>query len=100
MMKSYKVIALSVGGAGNKVFNLGDIVTDKNFIPGRADQLVTLGFLKEINVPTPMNENVNGHASVSPFSNMTYKKLKEELLKRGIDFNPGASKQEMIELLK
>lgn len=46
-MKKYKVIALSVGGPGNKIYKSGDIVTEKNFREGRADELVKLCFLKE-----------------------------------------------------
>lgn len=42
----YKVIALSVGGKNNKVFNSGEIVNDKNFHEGRAEELVRKGFLE------------------------------------------------------
>jgi hypothetical protein len=45
-MKQYKVIALSVGGRANKIFSAGDSVNEDNFIPGRADKLEKLGFLK------------------------------------------------------
>jgi hypothetical protein len=45
-MKQYKVIALSVGGRANKIFSAGDSVNEDNFIPGRADELEKLGFLK------------------------------------------------------
>lgn len=47
-MAKYKVIALSVGGLGKKIFNSGDIVTDKNFPAGNAEKLVKQGFLEEI----------------------------------------------------
>jgi hypothetical protein len=47
-MKQYKVIALSVGGKANKIFSAGDTVTEDQFIPGRADELVTQEFLQEI----------------------------------------------------
>lgn len=47
-MKQYKVIALSVGGKANKIFSAGDTVTEDQFIPGRADELVTQGFLRSI----------------------------------------------------
>lgn len=46
-MKTYKVIALSVGGLGNKIFESGDIVTDENFAQGRTIDLVAQGFLEE-----------------------------------------------------
>jgi len=47
-MRHYKVIALSVGGRANKIFSAGDTVTEENFIPGRAEELVRQGFLKPI----------------------------------------------------
>jgi hypothetical protein len=47
-MKQYKVIALSVGGRANKIFSAGDTVNEEHFIPGRADELETQGFLKLI----------------------------------------------------
>lgn len=36
----YKVIALSVGGLKNKIFNSGDLVTEKDFAEGEAEKLV------------------------------------------------------------
>lgn len=54
-MKRYTVIALSVGGRANKIFSAGDTVTEENFIPGRADELVAQGFLKQIgDTPQPV----------------------------------------------
>jgi hypothetical protein len=57
-MKQYKVIALSVGGRANKIFSAGDTVNEDNFIPGRADELEKLGFLKSTGsndeVPAPV----------------------------------------------
>jgi hypothetical protein len=47
--RKYEVIALSVGGQNNKIFNCGDKVTDANFGKDRADELVKGGFLKPIN---------------------------------------------------
>lgn len=42
----FKVIALSVGGSKNKVFKLGDIVTENQFPKGNAEILVAKGFLE------------------------------------------------------
>lgn len=42
----YRVIALSVGGSNNKIFDSGDIVKTENFKEGRAEELVKLGFLE------------------------------------------------------
>ena len=50
-MKQYTVIALSVGGRGNKIFSSGDTVFENNFIPGRAEELVKQGFLKPVEAP-------------------------------------------------
>jgi hypothetical protein len=47
--RKYEVIALSVGGKNNKIFNHGDIVTDENFGKDRADELVKGKFLKPTN---------------------------------------------------
>lgn len=47
-MATYKVKALSVGGLGNKIFYSGNEVTDKNFPPGNAEDLVKRGFLIEV----------------------------------------------------
>jgi hypothetical protein len=52
----YKVIALSVGGLGNKIFSSGDIVSDENFQKGRAEELVRLGFLKPLEEPKQSKE--------------------------------------------
>lgn len=55
-MPNYKVIALSVGGKGNKIFNSGDIVTELNFPEGNAVKLVEEGFLELIDAPEPTVE--------------------------------------------
>ncbi len=55
-MANYKVIALSVGGKGNKIFNSGDIVTELNFPEGNAAKLVEEGFLEPIDAPEPTVE--------------------------------------------
>ena len=65
-MGKYKVIALSVGGKGNKVFKVGDFVTSDNFNDAQA--LVDGGFLVEIveekketpkENPTPISKKNN-----------------------------------------
>ena len=47
MSRKFKVIALSVGGKNNKVFNSKDIVDESNFASS-VDELVSKGFLEEI----------------------------------------------------
>ena len=57
-MAKFKVIALSVGGKGNNIYNVGETVNEENFIDAKA--LVKNGFLKEIEVPkktTPKGGN-------------------------------------------
>jgi len=44
----FKVIALSVGGLGKKIFSSGDIVTAENFPSGHAEKLVEQGFLEPV----------------------------------------------------
>lgn len=51
MARSFKVIALSVGGLGNRIFNSGDEVFENNFPEGHADELMRGGFLEEIKEP-------------------------------------------------
>lgn len=53
-LKTYKVIALSVGGRGKRIFSAGDKVTELDFQPGVADQLVDRGYLQ------PLKEKVEG----------------------------------------
>lgn len=50
-MAKYKVIALSVGGLGNKVFKLNDEVSENNFPKGHAEELVKKGFLAKAEEP-------------------------------------------------
>lgn len=47
-MAKYTVIALSVGGKGNKIYHSGDTVTDECWSEGRAKELEAQGFLKLI----------------------------------------------------
>lgn len=46
-MKKYIVSALVVGGLGSLIHNSGEEVTDANFPPGHAEELVKQGFLRE-----------------------------------------------------
>ena len=85
MEKQYKVIALSVGGSRNRIFNSGDIVTDACFHDGHAAKLVTLGFLEEI------KEEVK---------EMTSAEMKAKLKELGVEFPENAKKAELAELLK
>lgn len=53
----YLVIALTVSGLNKKIHRNGDQVTDSDFPPGRAKELVAKEFLKEIpEVEAPVDE--------------------------------------------
>jgi hypothetical protein len=57
-MRSAKVIALHIGGRGNKIFNYGDIVTEKNFPEGNFDRLIEQKFISELVDEIPSKEDV------------------------------------------
>lgn len=98
-MKSYKVIALSVGGLNNKIFNSGDKVFENNFYPGRADQLVGSGFLKEIaqqeEVPPLDNMNSKTPLGIDEFE---VTDIKQNLTNFKVDFDSNATKEELYNL--
>lgn len=50
-MAKFKVIALSVGGKGNKIFKSGEIVDSSNF--NNAESLVEAGFLQKLEEKKP-----------------------------------------------
>lgn len=52
-MKKFKVVVLSLGGLGNKIFESGDIVSEDAFPVGSVEKLVEQGFLE----PTECGEN-------------------------------------------
>jgi hypothetical protein len=121
-MKKYIVVALSVGGLSNKIFNSGDAVDEDNFEPGHADALVEQGFLKQISeieeVISPVGlgdtkDDIGGPEITEPpielveiaeeeirngDEDMTVKQLREELIKRNISFKATATKAELYEL--
>jgi len=83
----YKVIALSVGGLGNKVFSCGDIVTDENFEINTSEKLVAGGFLEPIE---------NKEITIETYST---KELKSMLDEKGVEYSKTATKSELFELL-
>lgn len=83
----YKVIALSVGGLGNKVFKHGDIVTELNFETNTAQKLVDGGFLEPIETT---------EITIETYS---VKELKSMLDEKGIEYSKTATKIELFELL-
>lgn len=116
-MKKYKVIALSVGGGGKKIYNSGDIVESRNFPNSNIDQLVEKGFLQEIveeptkepEKPTgkPEGNLEDGETGDNSDSNndgkidieeVTKKKITEDLKAAGVPFDPTSSKVDLYNI--
>lgn len=103
VQRKFRVIALSVGGRGNKIYNSGDEVLASNFPDGNADELVTKGFLKEIGEGEGTVSGTDageGQPEVgkAPIAKVGMKKLKSDLTAAKITYNPDASKEELYEL--
>lgn len=77
-MKKYIVIALSVGGMGNKIFRCNDVVNEDQFLPGRADELVESGFLREEKLVSQPSESELKAAEESKSAAEAKKKADEE----------------------
>lgn len=70
--RSFKVIALAVGGKNNKIYRSGDTVYPKNFPDGNVDRLVNEGFLQEIIKKETVQEVVStGTGDLIPNPNET-----------------------------
>lgn len=114
--KEYRLVALSVGALGNKVFHKGDgqRIFEGNFEPGHAEELVKKGFLEPVDedeeageepaYETPYSEvteePVDEEELVEYLSKCTVKELKKMLDDRGIVYPPNAAKQYLLDLLK
>lgn len=98
-MKSYKVIALSVGGLNNKIFNSGDEVFENNFHTGRADQLVKEGFLKEISEEQelPALGSLSGKTPLG-IDEFEVTDIKQNLTNFNVTFDLNATKEELYNL--
>lgn len=95
-MKRYKVKSLHIGGLGNKVFNRGDIVTERNFPAGNADKNVLSGHLEfhdEVENYVPVEKN-NSKESTAKF---------EAAMKQAVDLatagDHASAKEAVIEAL-
>lgn len=103
-MKTYKVIALSVGGLGNKIFSSGDTVVEGNFKAGRADELVAKGFLRLIDssaevIETPIAPIIKDEVeAVKTLDEVSKAELIAELTERGVDFDATANKKTLYAL--
>lgn len=56
-MRTARVIALNVSALGNKVFNVGQRVTDQNFHVDQFDKLISAGFIREETEDPPRKKN-------------------------------------------
>lgn len=123
-MKQYRVIALSVGGRGNRIFESGDTVTENNFTEGRAAELENQGFLKEIgetaeeaappaaeeaevtepNLAPPATEETvevkDAVEETDEYKAITRNELMEQLTNADVEFSKNASKAELFALWK
>ena len=113
-MKKYKVIALSVGGASNKIFRSGDVVTDADFAPGHAEKLVKGGYIKPLeDSPAARLAEIASHGIRIPdvklpppppaepvdLERFTKAELSKMLLERGVIAPERANKARLIEML-
>lgn len=57
-MRTGTVVALHVGGLGNKIFNYGDTVKESNFPEGNFDRLIEGEFVRENKVETRKAETI------------------------------------------
>lgn len=95
-MKKYLVIALSVGGLGNKIYKSGASVTEKNFPNGNCPDLVKKGFLKEDGETESVPEIENNAAAGAA-------KLEELMIRGGTEMQTEdflAAKATIKEVLK
>ena len=105
-VKKYKVIALSVGGLGNKIFNSRDIVTEDNFPRGNAEELVKQGFLMEIETSaetvdaTEDNTTPDNGDGVISIDEISRKDLIKALTGAKVEFNQNDKKEVLFELWK
>lgn len=91
----YKVIALSVGGLNNKIFNSGDIVSEDNFYEGRADALVEAGFLEKVGKNSKIKVENKAIAAIDEFD---ITDLYANLKNNGIEYPLNATKEELYKL--
>lgn len=104
-MKQYKVKALTVSGLKNRIYRSGDTVTEENFPPGNADDLVKKGYLTPIGEDSLVPKN---DVSLEPefikkeelanINDLTVAEIKSDLKNANIEFPKNASKVELYAL--
>lgn len=93
-IREYKVIALSIGGHNNKIYNHGDTVKEDNFPPGNAEAMVAKGFLERA------GESDEKPTKVGLLADFTTKELKDLLNEKEIPFGNKDSKADLFDKLK
>lgn len=103
-MRKFIVIALSVGGLGNKIFNSGDVVSETDFAEGSVDRLVELGYLKadeetakkvKDDKPNPTELTAEQQAL---FDSNTKASLMELFTAKNIEFDAKANKTDLFKV--
>jgi hypothetical protein len=79
-MQKYIVIALSLGGLNNKIYDSGDIVGTDCFPEGHAEELVKKGFLKSVkeNTNSPSEEEAKAKAEAEELAKLEAEKNAKE----------------------
>jgi|TARA_R110000851_G_scaffold266149_1_gene418652 hypothetical protein len=88
--RKFKVIALSMGGKYNKVYNSGDEITQDS-VEASVDELVDAGFLEELKAKKEL---------IPSYKEVSSSEIKTMLAAKGVDFDDNASKKELYNLLK
>lgn len=93
---------ISVGALGNKIFFSEDngIYPETCWAPGKADELVSLGFLKRHEDVKENNDTANLNSKISPkkLDEIDNKELRKILTDKKLQFKPNASKVELYQL--
>ncbi len=91
----YVVISLTLGGLGKKTFNYGDIVTERNFKDGRANELVEKGFLRAKIIEEKTLKTDNFSKKILLISEIEISEIKKFLKDKKIQFDKNASKKDL-----
>lgn len=90
---NYKVIKGEVGGFGNRIFKVGETVSDNNFPTGNAETLEKMGFLEKVSEKEKEESNDEN-------PEMTKAEIVSELKQLGVEFNPSDKKAVLLALLE
>ncbi len=94
-MKQYKVIALSVGGSGNRIFKAGDTLNENAFPEGHAERYVKSGHLACLENTEDEHEPFQGRE----FSEWKIKEIKDFLKENEVEFDSKSNKASLYPLM-